>query len=153
MIKGNSGDWSSYPIYHKTLFMEVDLVYKQIQEMYHKDVATEALFYRFLQVQFKDENFLNPLRKNAKNATQFVRAFHTKVDGLRVLQFLKSHQTDLNMNDRVLIQENYPEFGPVCSQYPDALSLVDFSVGHLSEIRDKLTQIEDELITEKKILS
>ena len=121
--------------------------------MYHEDVAAETLFYKFLQVQFKDENFLNPLRKNAKNTAQFVRAFHTKVDGLRVLQFLKSHQTNLNMSDRVLIQENYPEFAPVCNQYPDTISLADFSVGHLSEIRDKLTQIEDELITEIKILS
>jgi hypothetical protein len=153
MIKGNSGDWSSYPIYHKYLFQEVDLVYKQIPVMYHEDMAAETLFYKFLQVQFKDDNFLDPLRKNVKNATQFVRAFHTKVDGLRVLQFLKSHQTDLDMNDRALIQENFPEFAPVCNQYPDTVSLADFSVAHLSEIRDRLAQIEDELITEIKILS
>jgi glycosyltransferase involved in cell wall biosynthesis len=153
MIKGNSGDWSSYPIYHKSLFQEVDLIYKLIPDMYLEDEATEALFFKFLQTQFKDENFLAPLRKNAKNTAQFVRAFHTKVDGLRVLQFLKSHQVDLNMNDQDLIQENYPEFAPVCKQYPDAVSLEDFSVAHLSEIRDELAQIEGELITETKILS
>ncbi len=153
MIKGDSGDWSSYPIYHKALFQEVYSVYRQIKEMYHKDVATEMLFYKFLQVQFKDENFLNPLRKNAKNTAQFVRAFHTKVDGLRVLQFLKSHQININMDDSALIQENYPELNPICSQYSGAVSLADFSVDHLSEIRAKLTQMESDLIAEKKILS
>ena len=96
---------------------------------------------------------MEPLRKNAKNAVQFERAFHTKVDGLRVLQFLKSHQPDLGKNDRLSIQENFPELYPLCCQYPDSVSLADFSVAHLSEIRDVLVRMEDELITETKILS
>lgn len=153
MIKGNSGDWSSYPIYHESLFREVELVYGQVLEMYQHDVAQETLFFKFLQAQFKDGDFLAPLRKNAKNALQFERAFHTKVDGLRVLQFLKSHQPELGKDDRQSLQGNYPETSPFCNRYPDSLPLADFSVAHLSEIRDMLVQIEFELIKETKILS
>lgn len=150
MIKGNTGDWNSYPIYQHSLFMEVEWVYHRISEMYDNDIAADSVFYQFLQTQFKEQNFLNPLRKNAKSRDQFIRAFHTKVDGLRVLQFLKFHQVELN--DRKLILQNYPEFKDICNQYPESVSMVDFTVSHLAEIRDRLTQIENQLITEKKIL-
>lgn len=152
MIKGDGGDWSSYPIYHQSLFREVKSLYDKVDCLYDEDFKLESKFYSFLQEQFKDINFLNPLRKNAKSRPQFLRAFHTKVDGLRVLQFLKSHQHLMGLNDRDLIQENYLEFCLICNKYPTEIPLIHFSIEDLSEIRDQLVLFEDRLINEKKVL-
>jgi len=43
----------------------------------------------FLKDIFKTEYIWNPLRKNYKDSGNFVRACINKVDGLRILQFLK----------------------------------------------------------------
>ncbi len=152
MIKGSSGDWSSYPIYHHSLFREVKNLFAVVELLYNEDFKFESKFYSFLKEQFKDENFLKPLRKNAKSVSQFVRAFHTKVDGLRILQFLKSNQQIMSMDDRDLIQENYLEFCLFCNKYPIEIPLIDFSIEDLSLIRDQLVVMEDRLINEKKVL-
>jgi hypothetical protein len=87
MIKGNSGDWDSYPIYHYSLFDAIKETYDIIPELFIEDKETE--FIDFLKTQYKTDDLWSPLRKNFKTLPQFTRAFHEKADGLRILQFLK----------------------------------------------------------------
>lgn len=104
MIKGNEGNWESYPIYHTSLFDHVLDFYKNIETLYQEDVP--LVFLDYLKEQFKNKNFLEPLRKNFKNIAQFKKAVHTKVDGLRILQFMKAKQKELNYDDLNSLKEN-----------------------------------------------
>ncbi len=152
MIKGNNGDWSSYPIYLNTLFLEIKILFDLMLDYFDKDIKIESAFYSFLQNQFKDVDFLTPLKKNSKSCSQFYRAFYTKVDGLRILQFLKNNQPSQLFNDRELIQQNYSELKSICEKYPIHIPLIDFAVSDLSEIRDQLVRIEEHLMNQKQVL-
>jgi glycosyltransferase involved in cell wall biosynthesis len=97
MIKGAEGNWESYPIYNPQLFNHISELYCNIENLYIED--RPLLFLDYLKEQFKDDNFLAPLRKNFKNIQQFKKAIHTKIDGLRILQFLKTKQKEMNYDD------------------------------------------------------
>ena len=90
MIKGNNGDWESYPIYPHSLFDKIKETYDIIPKLFKEDIETE--FITFLKEQYKTDDLWGPLRKNFKTLPQFTRAFHEKADGLRILQFLKKHE-------------------------------------------------------------
>lgn len=152
MIKGNSGDWSSYPIYHTALFQEVEQVYRNMQPLFEDQLSDNLDFLNFLKEQFNNPQFLNPIRQNFKTAPQFARAFHTKADGLRILQYLKKEQQQRAINDTSALTENYPEFKPIHQLYPNETPLDSYTLEHLSEIREQLLHIESQLIKEKQTL-
>jgi hypothetical protein len=120
MIKGSSGDWESYPVYHHSLFDKIKETYDIISELFTEDKETE--FIDFLKIQYKTNDLWSPLRKNFKTLPQFTRAFHEKADGLRILQFLKAKNSELNINNE------------------EALSTLTSS--ELSVLRDELFEIE-----------
>jgi hypothetical protein len=124
MIKGSSGNWESYPIYHSSLFDKIKKTYDIIPELFTKDIETE--FTNFLKTQYKTDDLWSPLRKNFKTLLQFTRAFHEKADGLRILQFLKTKHNELKISDEQALMEN-------------------LSTSKLSDIRDTLFNIEMEL--------
>ena len=117
MIKGSSGNWESYPIYHHSLFDKIKETYNIIPELFTEDKETE--FIAFLKEQYKTDDLWSPLRKNFKTLPQFTRAFHEKADGLRILQFLKAKNNELGMSDEPRM-----------------------SVSELSEMRDILFNVE-----------
>jgi hypothetical protein len=90
LIKGNSGDWSSYPIYHHTLFEKIKETFDLFPVLFEKDVP--APMDDFFKEQFKEENIWKPLRNNFKDQKNFIRACINKVDGLRILQYLRKQQ-------------------------------------------------------------
>jgi len=102
MIKGNSGNWESYPIYHYSLFDKIKETYNIIPELFIEDRETE--FIDFLKIQYKTNDLWSPLRKNFKTLSQFTRAFHEKADGLRILQFLKTKHQETS-NEQQLISD------------------------------------------------
>jgi len=97
LIKGNSGDWSSYPIYHHSLFETIKETFDLFSALYKKEVATPMD--NFLQEQFKTNNLWQPLRNNYNDATNFVRACVNKIDGLRILQYLRKEQESIPLNN------------------------------------------------------
>ena len=124
MIKGDSGNWESYPIYHYSLFNKIKETYDIIPQLFTEDIETE--FIDFLKMQYKTNDLWSPLRKNFKTLPLFTRAFHEKANGLRILQFLK-------MKNNALPPETSNELR------------VTGSVLELNEIRDTLFEIEMEL--------
>lgn len=90
MIKGDSGDWSSYPIYPSELFDEIWETYELFPSFFIKTRQTPVV--EFLQKQLGDTDPFAPMRKNFKTVENFVRACHEKFDGLRILQYLKANQ-------------------------------------------------------------
>ncbi len=153
MIKGDAGDWNSYPIYNHSQFQEVRKLYDAVPHLMDPNFEIDSVFYQFLQTQFKEDRFLDPIRKNSKDAKQFSRGFYTKVDGLRVLQFLKSAHATSEMSDRELLVDNFPQLKEIDVKYSKENQLVDFSTEDLALIRNILFDVENQLIMNKIILT
>ena len=145
MIKGNAGDWSSYPIYHFKLFEKVKSTYALFSLLFNDDMDTPMT--TFLQNQLKKKEIWKPLRKNYKTKEQFVKACSTLVDGLRILQFLKK-DTELNeCNESLNLKDNILYFSSFDSVYSDDMNRIASSINledisSLEIIRDTLTNYE-----------
>jgi len=86
MIRGSGGDWSGYPIYPASFFDEIKSTFDAFEHLYDRDLDLPMT--AFLTEKF-EENFWQPLRDNASGVENFARACRHKVDGLRILQYLK----------------------------------------------------------------
>ncbi len=146
MIKGNQGDWSSYPIYHNSLFSDIKKTYDAFPDLLTKSFETPLT--NFIKEIFKKEDIWEPLRKNFNSEKQFVRACHEKIDGLRILQYCKQTQSQLDISDEQCLKENYSKLfssiKPI--ENPNDFDNFDFSnssVEQLNRIRNYLANIEE----------
>ena len=102
LIKGQTGDWDSYPIYDYHLFDLVRKTFEKFPLLFSGNIDTPLD--EFLKKQFKSSNLWDPLRSNYKDEKNFVKACINKVDGLRILQFLKSsNQVSTHNNSTMLV--------------------------------------------------
>ncbi|MDK2910363.1 MAG: hypothetical protein PWR20_1930 [Bacteroidales bacterium] len=91
MIKGRQGDWSSYPVYPPSLFIPIRDTFALFEPLFEKDIATPLD--NFLKKTFGTRFIWQTLRDNARTIKSFKRACMQKIDGLRILQYVKSiHQ-------------------------------------------------------------
>ncbi len=143
LIKGIDGDWSSYPVYHYRLFNQVAETYKAFGALFTKDVNTPVdkfLLARFGELPWKG------LRSNFKSQPHFIRACHEKIDGLRILQFLKESQvpdekvSETALSDLLLLYKN--QFPELISQLNTNVDFQLSSITELDRIRDILFEIE-----------
>lgn len=146
MIKGNEGDWSSYPIYPMHLFENIKSFYSLIPELFISDIDTPID--NFLNHISIDKNQLwEKLRRNNKDIKHFTKAIHDYFDGLRILQYLK--WSNKNGND----DNNLVDFIKLLSKNRNCkidiknFSFEKSSIHQLNEIRDYLCKIEN---TERK---
>ena len=143
LIKGISGDWSSYPVYNFRLFDQVAETCKAFGSLYTKDVATpldDFLIGKFGELPWKS------LRSNFKTQAHFIRACHEKIDGLRILQFLKESQpadekvSQSSLSELILLyKKQFPEI------ITDLNTKVDFGLSNITDLnftRDVLFEIE-----------
>lgn len=142
MIKGNEGNWESYPIYHHSHFDEVEKVYNRLTSLWKNDIDTP--FTLFLQQQFNDKNLWQPLRINFKEFYRFERAFHEKADGLRLLQFVKQEEKNRHFSEEKALYDNMTIFCP--DKIPSFLTpdfpLNKLSIPQLDELRNILWEEE-----------
>ena len=153
MIKGKNGDWSSYPFYHFSLFDKIKKTFDLFSELYEKDIETPMT--DFFNDQFNSENIWAPLRKNFKTRGNFVKACEDKVDGLRILQYLKTSQKDNKNSDEENLKEFLFEFyknKEIEKLDPDEFSFTESKISHLNLTRDFLVMKESELQKEKLII-
>lgn len=148
LIKGSQGLWDSYPVYEYRLFDMVKQTYDLFPLLYEQELETPMD--AFLEKQFGTANIFGPLRKNARSQAQFVKACHHKVDGLRVLQFLKSEQSTQSYSDEAnllsFLSKYYPEaFDKFASAAGEKLQQLNFqtsSIVLLDNLRNFLMEIE-----------
>lgn len=143
LIKGIDGDWSSYPVYSQRLYDLVAETYKLFSKLYHEDVDTpldEFLLSKFGELPW------SALRLNFKTQGHFIRACHEKIDGLRILQFLKESQPSGEKGNEESLSDLLLSYQ---KQFPDLIgelnTKVDFLLSPISEldhIRDVLFEIE-----------
>lgn len=155
MIKGNKGDWESYPIYHHSLFYKIEETYSLFNTLFHNDIRTPMT--EFLQKQFAAQDIWSLLRSNFINTESFIRACHEKVDGLRIMQYLKSEQSLLQKTDEECLLENINDvFRSIVSydisSIPEDFHFNECSINLLNEIRNYLVNIEETLQKKLKII-
>jgi glycosyltransferase involved in cell wall biosynthesis len=151
MIKGSEGNWESYPIYNPLLFSYVKELYENIEWLYQKDAS--FVFLDYLKEQFKNEDFLAPLRKNFKTLEQFKKAVHTKVDGLRILQFLKNKQKEMYFDDLESLQKTIEKFFEGEIKPEDYQNRTMESLPDLIYFRELLYEKEMSMLNKKQILT
>jgi len=145
MIKGAGGDWDSYPVYHHSLFDDIRVTYDAFDELFEHDVSSPMD--TFFKEVLKQDDIWAPLRKNSRTVERFHRACRDKVDGLRILQYLKYMQNDNGNSDEDCLLEYLETY------HTDTIKELDFltpgfnfgelSVEQLNLIRDALLKIEE----------
>ena len=103
-----------YPFYSKHGFGQVAETYRLFPVLFEGDVETPMS--AFLRRQLKVDDLWGAIRRNFKSRDLFVRACHERVDGLRILQFLRSLGTaescEIDFSDESL---------PVIEDFRDSL--------------------------------
>jgi len=155
MIKGNTGDWSSYPFYLPEQFEKIKSTYQSFELLFDKNFETPMS--QFLKIQMKKDNIWQSLRKNSKTKESFAHACMQLVDGLRILQFLKSDYQNYSKGDEVDLRTNLNYFGEQNKAFLQFLEgksnekeLLSFQMK--KELRDALEILELSLRFEKPII-
>jgi hypothetical protein len=129
---------SSYPIFHPKYFNEILETYSLFSDLYIKDVKTPMSdFFKFI---FKTEDIFSPLRQNYKTLQGFVNACHSKVDGLRVFQYLKWRNNQDNYNEYLSLKTLLDE-----AEIEKSFNFATSSVQKINRFRDFLFNVESEL--------
>jgi len=144
MQKGSSGDWKSYPIFDHHGFDIVEKTYKVINNLFHEDIDNE--FISFLKRIFSTDDLWSALRKNYKTISSFTRAFHNKADGLRVFQFLRHYQSNIEKSDENCLSDFFAQYYPQEYSYffgnEQTFSFETASIQQLNELRNFLMKQE-----------
>ncbi len=88
MIRGRGGNWDSYPVYPMTAFDRVKKTYDLFEKLLVFDVETPMD--AFIRSISEGKPFWEPLRKNSPVLPAFQKACMQRLDGLRILQYLKT---------------------------------------------------------------
>lgn len=88
IAKGIAGMEDSYPFYSGEGFASVKATYDLFPKLYDCDIDTPMT--SFLRQQLSTDDLWSSLRANFKSRELFVRACAERVDGLRILQYLKN---------------------------------------------------------------
>jgi len=147
MIKGASGDWSSYPIYDFGIFDEIRESYEYFSKLFTED--NDYPMKSFLSELFKDKKWFEPIRKNSSSVDQFVKACSHKVDALRILQYLKFKQKEYGSRGEEMLSKyiskfhNTEDWLALSATLTDNWSFEHSPVSVINELRDFLAKIEE----------
>jgi hypothetical protein len=143
LIKGSKNEWESYPLYSDSLFDSVKQTYDLFDTLFIKD--TETPMTEFLESTFNTRDFWQPIRDNFKTLALFRKSCAEKVDGLRILQYLKSKQK-LSENEAKFVSEYlfsyHYDFAKENEALLNDLTFEYSSVNDLNKVRDILRTIE-----------
>lgn len=152
IIKGSKGDWKSYPIYDYRLFDKIGETYNLFSELYNRDIETPIS--RHLNKDSDNNTIWKKLRENHRNAKGFIRACHIRIDGLRILQFLKSEQDKVEYNDSINLRDFLKRFYMKemkdNGMEIDSIRFEDSLITELDMIRNILKDIEQTIRNEKR---
>lgn len=152
MKRGVHGDWSGYPLYPRSYFDSIRKTIQLFGELYKHNVPTPMD--PFLKEKFNEEDVWKPLRANSRSLSRFVRACHTKIDGLRTLQFLKWQHREKVQNDAMVLAEWLEQIDPKAktSLELESLSFENSPVDKLDAIRNCLVSMEASIQQKNKVL-
>jgi len=146
--RGLHNEWTSYPIYSHTEFLPIADAYNRLHDLYCRKLhASENDFLLFLQKDTNQKDIWENVRQNVSNYAHFVKAFHQKADGLRILQYARSRHSSLHMEESQALYSNLQAWLP--GQCPNWLlencPLSYFTTTQLNHVRNLLFQNEQSL--------
>lgn len=124
-----------YPFFSPEGFQRLAQTYAQLPSLY--DADTDTPMTSFMQQQLKTNDLWGPLRKNFKTQERFVRACQERLDGLRILQFLKLHPTGEEYFGQFLTAHRIP--------HDENLDFASTPVEELDKVRLSLFELEQDL--------
>jgi hypothetical protein len=153
LTKGKNNEWESYPMYAYTLFDEVKQTFDLFDELFMKDMITPMS--EFLETTFNTTNLWQAQRDNFKTLALFRKSCAEKVDGLRILQFLKARQK-LSDNEARYVAEYlnkfYPEVSEAYSSLMNGFTFEHASLNDLDLLRNILFELEQNYRKQYKII-
>jgi len=142
LIKGRENNWASYPIYHYSKFDDVKELYVQFGDLYDQNIVSPII--KFMEVQFNTNDLWQPLRDNYKDRENFVKACENKIDGLRILQYLKAiHTSGENTDEKNLIEFIHEFYSTEIDKF-EGFSFQNSSIEEMDTIRNLLVTKEVE---------
>lgn len=153
MIKGKSGNWDSYPIYHSAAFLKVKQTFSTFNKLFISDLPTPMD--SLLKETAKNKPLWEPLRANAKTVKSFEKACMQKADALRILQYLKETNINYPESNEVrlsnFLQSSF-HMETSLKQILNNLSFDETSIPDLNAVRDFMATREMELQQMKEII-
>lgn len=148
MQAGASGEWDSYPIYPHDCFEPIREAYRHLKDLYDRNFyEKENEFLAFLQDINKNDNVWAGILDNVSDFPHFVKAFHQKADGLRILQFLRTKYRQNPLPEEDALYGNMQEWIP--DQLPSGFSpqtpFAQLSLSQLDCLRNLLFEEERRL--------
>ena len=134
LIKGDRGDWESYPIYNYRNFALIEKTFEKFPHLFVKDYSTPMD--RFLKLQNQDDNLWGALRQNYKDPENFVKACIRKVDGLRILQFLRSEQQKNSETNEISLIHYMDEMGSYKTKMQSSFQNISFETSSIKQLDD-----------------
>lgn len=151
MTQGTKGVWDSYPIYHHSCFQPIREVYEHLKDLYTGYFPiTENDFLTFLQKEAQKQDIWQDIRQNVTDYPHFVKAFHQKADGLRLLQFARTRHKQHPISEEVALYENLCCWIPECcpSWFSPDIPLTQYTIEQLQTLRNILFDKEQKMRTE-----
>lgn len=148
MLHGAQGVWESYPLYSHRCFSPIEEAYRLLPELYENRIAVgDYDFLAFLQKDDRKQDIWEDIRRNVSDYDHFVKAFHQKADGLRILQYVRASNKQHPVDESVALYENVRLWLP--ESCPPWLSscrpLSEYSLMQLDELRNILFEAENRL--------
>lgn len=145
MLLGSKGIWDSYPIYHYSHFEPIHEAYAHLHDIYDGtfDISSNDFLY-FLQKDNQKQDIWDDIRQNVSDYPHFVKAFHQKADGLRILQYVRTKYRQQPVKEEVAIYDNLHKWTQekTLSWFSPSLSLGHYTTQQLDIIRDILYYLE-----------
>ncbi len=152
IVAACEGEYSDrYPLYPPELFDRVRRTTEAFPDLFvaHAETPLDG----FLREKTNTDDPWQPLRKNHKTLDRFVRACHERLDGLRILQYLKAEYRRAPSEDRSTLIDWLVRHGIAlpgteieARHWLSVLqerTLAELSVSELDGIRRMLFQMED----------
>ena len=133
LIKGLSGDWSSYPFYSQDTWDAVAKTVALFPDLFTRDIVTPMTV----------QTYWQSMRKHYATQAHFVRACHEHLDGLRILQYLKSHH-DPKIHNNEAVFEDWLTRRQCLYPCPDNWTFDTVDIRWLSAVREWVVCLENQ---------
>lgn len=148
IAKGIDAMETSYPFFPAQSYQKIQNTYKLFPSLYSHDAETPMS--SFLRWQFRTDDLWGPLRRNFKDPALFIHACQERVDGLRILQFLRAEQQKRcerqDNTASTLPEETFMQIFPsIGLERTEHLNFATSPLSELDQIRNLLFQKEMEL--------
>ena len=138
-----------YPVFHYSSFDYIQEVYEQLGDIYKQDIQT--VFTDFLTQHLGKTDLWGKLRTNYKTLPMFKKAFHQKVNGLRLFQFLRNTQITINKTDEMCLHDYMTKFYSHVNYKLGEKSFEEMDVEILLKLRELLATQEDFMRKQKDL--